>query len=480
MFGLAAKASNMGPLVPLACTWYYWEFAFEAYRREIDLTTTAVVTLTRQKQAWQSITFIRAYLGKPFAQAFKLATTFASLAPFFFFIEMEAALRQILVDRNGVNADTVKWLEDNHCLTVANFANWVDSKSEIKDMIHQKIPSVKDNVADLANTKMAWREADAQVSRGVKRAADGLESEAIDDPLQIEIFKAIKKTFKTCYNWADSFDSRRIGCDALHGRFRREFERKQPTMFVLLKARSLAKSQKEGKIQKTRLDNNIEIHQKDKDGYDGPSSLAKWFACFDIVVNTWAVTGCFDVPYQGETRKYVHWAEVQAYQFEFIIKANELTAEHYQEHKVLSYLSTVEEEIRSKAVELARGGDECPWGEALTSARKDCAHLWQERRNKLASKITHQETFKDNYPPRTASYQKQPYQKGEFCKFFNKGTCNGSCGGATHACNVVLANGKHCGAKNHNATTHEIKHGIPKNHIAQEGKGKKGKGGKRK
>ena len=184
------------------------------------------------------------------------------------------------------------------------------------------------------------------------------------------------------------------------------------------------------------------------------------------------------MPYQGEARKYVHWAEVQAYQFEFTIKANELTAEHYQEHKVLSYLSTVEEEIRSKAVELARGGDECPWGEALTLARKDCAHLWQERRNKLASKIT-QDTFKANYPPKTASYQKQPYQKAEFCKFFNKGTCNGSCGGATHACNVVLAGGQQCGAKSHNATTHEIKHGTQMNHNAQEGKGKKGKGGKR-
>ena len=395
--------------------------------------------------------------------------------------KMETGLKTILVERNGVHEDTVKWLESKGCLTVGHFANWVDSKSEIKDAIHKNIPTMKDNHSDLSKTKMAWREAEAQISRGVKRSAEGLDNEALDDPLQIEVFRSIKTTFKSCYNWTDSFDSRRIGCDSLHGRFRREFERKQPTMFTILKARSLAKSQKEGQVKKTRLDNNIEIHQKDKDGYDGPASLTKWFACFDIMVNTWAVTGCFDVMYKGESRKYIHWAEAQAYQFEFTIKANELTELHHQEYKIFQYLSTVEEEIRSKAVEFARGESECPWGEALTTARKECAHIWQEKRDRLAVKNTQQDNLRSHQPQRTASFQ--PPQQDlpvKFCNNFNRGICKTPNCRFPHQCNVILKNGKLCGAKNHGAKSHKEEHGTPSSNTPQGGYkgGKQGKGGK--
>ena len=45
---------------------------------------------------------------------------------------MEAALRTPFVDRHGIYEDTIKGMEDSECLTIANFANWVDARPELK------------------------------------------------------------------------------------------------------------------------------------------------------------------------------------------------------------------------------------------------------------------------------------------------------------------------------------------------------------
>jgi hypothetical protein len=216
----------------------------------------------------------------------------------------------------------------------------VDSRSDIKEAIRNSIASRKTNAADLAKVRQAWRQADASIARGVKRCAEGLDNEALDDPLQEEVFKAITKTFRQFYNWPGSFDSRRIGCDALHGRFRREFERRQPGMYTILKAKPSAKRQREGQVKKTKLSEGLELVQAAKEVGDGPASLSKWFTCFDIVVNTWAVTGCFDIQYLGVARKYANWSEVSAYMFEFTSKANELKDKHHQDKSIFYSLST--------------------------------------------------------------------------------------------------------------------------------------------
>ena len=51
-------------------------------------------------------------------------------------------------------------------------------------------------------------------------------------------------TFAAYYYRVESFDARVLGCDALVGRIRREFEKSLPTMFPLARVRSLAISQK--------------------------------------------------------------------------------------------------------------------------------------------------------------------------------------------------------------------------------------------
>ena len=394
--------------------------------------------------------------------------------------KMEQALRALLIDKNGVHESTVEYLEKSRCLTLANFANWVDDKKEIKD-IHAKCPK-KDDTSDLVALKQAWREVDATISRGVKRASEGLDNEALDDPLQVEIFKGINKTFLIYYNWLTPIDSRRIGCDALHGRFRREFDKRLPSMYTILKAKSLAKSQKSEPIKKTRLGSengmNLEIHMAQRES-EGQASLSKWFQCFDIVVNTWAVTGCFDIIYESKTRKYVHWNEVTAYMYEFQARAIDLKEKQFPEYRAYVYLSTVEEDLRGKAIELCRGEDDVPFGEALTLARKNFAHIWQERRDVLEARHSTSHQATRGFPAKHINSQGNTPKFKPFCNRYNLNAagCHQPNCEYPHACSAKLVTGDICGSRNHTAKTHDDgKHGASKGSSGSSpGKGK-GKG----
>jgi hypothetical protein len=391
---------------------------------------------------------------------------------------MEPALRSLLIDKNKVKEATVKYMADNGCITMATFANWVDQRSELEEKLHKLTPS-KGDLADLSNLKQAWRESDASITRGIKRNSEGLDSEALDDPLQQEVFKAIATTFRTTYNWPDNFDSRRIGCDSLHGRFRREFERKQPSMYTFTKAKSLSKSQREGQVKKTKLSDGMALIQTvDQSHGDGPLSLGKWFSCFDIVVNTWAVVGCFDVTFETKVRKYVHWAEVSAYMYEFQAKANELQQKQYADKAIFYYLSAVEEEMRSKAIEMARSESEVPWGECLKLSTKANAHLWQEKRDMLEVRKQYQQP--PNFgAPAVAAYVAPPNKGASTCRHFNKGTCSVPKCGYAHVCSQILVKGNICGRKDHGAHEHdEAKHGAKGFGKGPKGKGK-GKGKKK-
>ena len=374
---------------------------------------------------------------------------------------MEASLRTLLVERNKVHEDTIKAMIDMECLTLANFANWVDERSQLKEAILSKVETRKNDQSELAKLKQAWREADASFARGVKRQADGLEHEGLDDPLGEEVFKQINKNFRQHYNWLGIFDSRRIGCDSLHGRFRREFERKQPSMYNIMKAKSQAKSSREEQKKHTKLNDLITLTMTEGQHRDGPASLGKWFTCFDIVINTWAVAGCFDVTPKdlSAAKKYVHWGEVQAYLYEFTVKSNELKENYVPEQQIYYYLSLVEEEFRAKAVEMARSEAETPWGEALIKSLKENAHIWAEKKDKHFQGYygtDHQKVNLKTHPkaPNFATQQLAAKSKPP-CNSFNKdgGCTNRNCQYA-HICNFRMPDGNFCGKTNHNVLGH--------------------------
>jgi hypothetical protein len=253
-------------------------------------------------------------------------------------------------------------------------------------------------------------------------------------------------------------------------------------MYSILKAKSLAKSQREGQVKKTKLSEGVELVQASiRDAGDGPASLSKWFSCFDFVVNTWAVVGCSDVQHDRQTRKYVHWSEVTAYMFEFQAKSTELKDKHCQDKKIFHYLSAVEEDFRAKAVEMARGESETPWGEALKLASRNHAHIWQERRDILEARSYNNGGNNMQASPKASSYKLSANNQNPPCRNFNnRGNCTAQGCDFPYVCSKLLSSGAICGARDHGAKNHdEPRHGKSRAspNFGRRGRGKgKGKG----
>jgi hypothetical protein len=393
---------------------------------------------------------------------------------------MEQALTTLL-SKTGVHASIIEQMTKMGCTSMQVFAKLVDNRNELKVAILNQCASVKDDLAEGAKLKQAWREADAHIARGIKRANEGLSMEDLDDPLDPEVFAAVSVTFKTHYNWHD-LDSRRVGSDSLHGRFKREFDRRSPSMYSFLRAKSLAKSQKDAPAKRTRLSPGMVLCNEAEEEHS-VQTMANWMQCFGIVTMTWAVTGCFKVTFEGKDTLYAHWAEVEAYMFEFQERAMELRAT-FSESSVYNYLHTMEETMRAKAIELARGSKALPWGKALQACLKENAHLWQEKRYMLGSRQG--SNYKGGGPSGgsgslmapDAAKGPMPESKARHCHFFSSGYCRlGEKCSYRHVCNALLANGKRC-TKKHAAKEHDPEK-DGKLSFKHRGKGGRGKGSRK-
>ena len=368
-----------------------------------------------------------------------------------------------LLEKNTVDEVIIKWMTDNACTTLSIFANWVDGTSELKEAI-PKHTNMKDSAPQLARLRMAWREADAAIARGVKRTAEGLEDENLDAPLASEIFKEVGKAFRTFYNWPD-VPAERMGSDKLLGRTRKEFQRKEPSLIPMLKVKSLTTSQFEPQEKKTKLSATavLTVLAGDEQQAEAPS-LFQWLSCFDIMVNTWALAGCFDVTHDARPIKYCHWSQADQYKFEFQNKAFQLRQKH-SEKAVFNYLCEVESSVRSKAIELARSTEGVPWGPALLRSVKENSHLWQEKRGMLSG--GGDQAFRNNALSNSSVKRVQHFQQSPpICRFFLEGNCS---------------NGDRCrfshlrGGNQSNSTTSSKAKGGNKGGKSKRKGGKKGK-----
>ena len=88
----------------------------------------------------------------------------------------DAALLKELFDSNGVDQVIADFLKSKGAVTIANFANYVDDKKELRREVLEHT-SFKDDNGMLAKLKQAWREAEAQTERAITRSASGLDLE---------------------------------------------------------------------------------------------------------------------------------------------------------------------------------------------------------------------------------------------------------------------------------------------------------------
>ena len=395
---------------------------------------------------------------------------------------MEDDLKTLLVD-NGVPENVLKWLADNRCLTVKAFANWCDRKEEVSTHILAHIEAVKNDRVALGATKQAWREAEAQVARGIKRSAEGLAEEGQDDPLPDQTQKRIDRQFSDFYQW--DLEPRYKGCDSLLGRVRREMERGAPTLFSATRVRSLADTSRQHESKKHRVSDYLQLE------IDGEAPLDSEFTDkdrlrfvlgrYDILANTWATAGCMDVT--GTTSKQCHWQEACRYVQHLRDRVAHLP-DKFTESSVVAYLLRVEELLRGHAIEKVRARvGSMRWGEALVHVIKEHTYLWQDHKEMLrrggggggpeprATRLASPPKSMKPSPtvrltPRDAEVTnkncatcKQTKDGADFCKAYNdkRGCAKGRCPqGKVHACDVRLAkSGQACGSRSHNRESHD-------------------------
>jgi len=406
----------------------------------------------------------------------------------------------------GVHQDIINHLGDSTvgCFTMDIFAAFVDDRGQIQAAILDKVSAHKESVAQLACLKTAWREAEAWQSRRITRQAEGLPEETLEEPLSPEVSKDVINTFKTKYSWPN-LDPRRMPSDSLFGRIHREFERRQPSMYPVSRVRTLAFVQHRAPAKKTKITDRIHLElDGDSDGEEtNAQPMADWANKLEVLCLGWAISGTFSIEWKNEQTVYAAWHEVSKYHYEFR-RRGLLLCRRFSEVSVHDYISSVEEDCRVLALDMARDDPPKPWGKALVDSLG--ADAWQERKDLLrGSRGSGGGGGGDNNPgkqqpgggggkpqgggppsgaasstavlrsasdvAKNSSVSKKRWQTvstiadgTSVCKPYNdKRGCYSRCPkGEAHCCDIRLASGKPCANRGHTRLQHdEVKHGKP-------------------
>jgi len=410
-----------------------------------------------------------------------------------------------LLTKNNVNQVLHQQLQSLGCTSISVFANWLEDRTGVRAAF-MAATELRDDKGQEARLKQAWREADQITSEGLTRVGQNLAMQEVDAPLDDTLQKGLEAAFRTAYNWS-KLDNRRMGSDNLLGRVSREFQRKQPTMFAVGRVKSLARAQMGSTSKRQRVADGIALEVFDGLGdiTDDADTLAKWFRNLEVLSNTWALAGCFEVPWMGSRVKYAHWEATQAYVFDLRARL-ELPCPLYWPQGVLAYAVRVEEEFRGACLQLARNDPPVPWGICLSMALKENYSIWDSCKDTLGPKIPRQGDVmpdtgassamvpwfpSDNGQQMSKGKGKQKAQaqnlkgkakgKGKqqqgpnrskwatcnsasngrwLCKKFNdKRGCRTPCvEGGYHACDCELTNGYCCEQTGHNRQNHSVAH----------------------
>ena len=116
-------------------------------------------------------------------------------------------------------------------------------------MFADKVATVKDKGDQIANLKQCWREADAIVTRGLKRRADYAPEESLDEPLRQEVQDKLELAFRrTC---SFQLPAAWQGFPSMLGRFHTEFCKRCHVRYIITKVRSLEAATSLGPVKKT-------------------------------------------------------------------------------------------------------------------------------------------------------------------------------------------------------------------------------------
>ena len=410
---------------------------------------------------------------------------------------METSLEQLLKDVDAPT-DVLQILKDLGCGKADLFATAIKDQDDVPKLLAQS--RYKDSIGVEAQLRLAWLQAKTNLSRTLKRRAEGLVDEVIDSPLDPSVHDSLISSACTFYNWK-RVDPHRIGSNRLIGRFKREFSAYAHSVFPIKKVVTSAEASQTGEAKRSRIADRMTLVMDDEE--DGGREakgidLLMWLDFFETLTSSWAICGCYDVEFVGADgkttkMKFAHLSDVDQYRREFVVEAIALRKE-FTDSSVMEYLDVIELFFRGIAVELGKPPQRLPWGMALLRALESKSSIWTKRANILIPRrMPHKPEptqpnrglaipFQPNQPnvpnspgrfkhgDKNGGKQKEKGKgKGKRtkegktpCFLYNGSGCNRSDCRFDHVCSAVLSDGMACGSK-HKASEHDPKkHGKTK------------------
>ena len=380
--------------------------------------------------------------------------------------------------------------------TIKQFANYFENKGEVNTLFLSQTAH-KDNGEYIANLKMAWREAEAAVSRSLKRAAEGMPEEALEDPLAHEVKISLDKMWMRCCSF--HIPPTWSGFPSLLGRFHREFKKHSTVVYHITKIKNLDGILAVGPNTKRQKVGEMEFVMADTEKAAEIEINGLWQYCLGlrIVMHTMGLAGAFVVHKDGSDRLFCpmeplmqHLASADAY-----ILRHSIGKDRSSEHDILKQLITIDEAIRGEWATQIRKDENSTLGEICEFTKNLSSSLWlmsptrsgqqqQPAKVQQAPDITRQlqsmiDKATKGRPPATpqplghpakdtpSAKTANPNGSGkvktcrankegkEFCKPWNdvRGCDNPRCG-KKHACDIQLPNGSACNDTRHNRDGH--------------------------
>ena len=391
---------------------------------------------------------------------------------------MSAELAGLYQDA-GVAVPLAKWCEQTGILTVRNLSNFCDSADQVADRIVAASGLYSNDPSDKAKQrefnmqtsflKQAWKEADAQVAKHLKRISEGLPSETIDEPLSDTVRAQVNDNFFAKYSF--DLDSHLRPADTLLGRVRREFEKQLPSFIPIAKVRSVHTHTRTEDPKKHKAGEGISLIIEAE--YATPKPSMRYRAVLlrlEVLANAWGLAGCYTV--QGRTGLMCHWQDAVKYH-RAIRDRTETYLDTHSEESFVDYLISVEETFRGHVLDLVRYRDHaCNWGDALKLVLDKFATAWAEASHILSAgraSNTRAPTVSASVVPVSDRVGKlctctENAMSQRICKSYNDSRgCPKPCKkGGVHCCDIELTTGVCCGMA-HPRNAHDSgKHGSPK------------------
>lgn len=339
------------------------------------------------------------------------------------------ALRQFMADTLNMES-----LQD-----FTNFVTQTGYENELKSMVCDLCPAVKDNALALARLRVAWRAARTQILKMEHRQSQGQASEDLDEPLEQVTQETLMGGFKARYDLELSVHM--LPSDSLLGRVYRELQRATPTVISIAKVKSVYVSNVPRADRSIPIGDNIRL-QLDRPQDTPPKSVVEYYTGLRVLCNAYSIAGCYQVDSKAAAGKVIMSPLSTNLNYcDFVLR---VSCKH---DLPLSVIAQRHESCRARTVELMRQG--WPQGESLAKALQECELAWVSQVGLIPRRKLEDEQQEANKRARTAN----TIGSHAICKKHNDNRgCTqkeSQCPDRKKHCCDVLVHDQPCGSKSH-------------------------------